>query len=71
MVVAGLTLSGEDVGHLLALSLAALVRAQALLGDLQSALVLGQTQQLENAALVGSEAGNLFGDVAKGEYACV
>ena len=54
----------EDVGHLLPLPLGPDVGADPLLQELEAALVLGDTQQLHRAALVGGEAGDLADQVA-------
>ena len=54
----------EDVGHLLPLPLGPDVGADPLLEELEAPLVLGDTEQLEGATLVGGEAGNLADQVA-------
>ena len=55
----GLSHLHEDVLHLVTLSLSANVRSEALLDELQSLLVLGDTEQLHSATLVGGESGDL------------
>ena len=60
----GLPLGLEHGAHLLTLPLGADVVADPLLEELQAPLVLGDTEQLEGATLVGGEAGNLADQVA-------
>ena len=50
-----LALGLKHGGHLFTLSLGADVRADALLQELEAALVLGDLQQLHGASLVGSK----------------
>ena len=52
-----LALGLEDGGHLFTLSLGAEVGADALLQELEAALVLRNLQQLHGATLVGGKSG--------------
>ena len=54
-----LALGLEDGGHLFTLSLGAEVGADALLQELEAALVLRNLQQLHGATLVGGESGQM------------
>merc|ERR1719309_1139126 len=55
----GFPLRLQDSLHLLALPLSSDVSAEALLGEFETAFVLGDFQQLEAPLLVGSEPGDL------------
>jgi hypothetical protein len=55
---------GDDLLHFVDLGLGAADCAESLLGDLPGTLVLRVSQQFDNAALIGSETGNLLDDFA-------
>ena len=62
--LSSLLLFAQHVGDLLALGLAARVRAELLLREPERALLASRLEQLADAALVGSEAGDLADDLA-------
>ena len=55
---------GDDTLELIDLLLGAAEGTESLLGELTGTLVLGVTEQLNDSALVGSEASNLLDDLA-------
>jgi hypothetical protein len=54
----------DDTLELVDLSLGTAESTESLLGELTGTLVLGVTEQLNDSALVGSEASNLLDDLA-------
>lgn len=55
---------GDDSGHVLALGLSTLERTELLLGELAGTLLLGVSDQLNNASLVRSQSAHLTGQVS-------
>lgn len=60
----GVSRSGDDVVHVLNLSLSTAESTELLLGELSSSLITGVSQQLNDSSLVRSLAGNLLDEVS-------
>lgn len=60
----GVSRSGDDVVHVLNLSLSTAESTELLLGELSSSLITGVSQQLNDSSLVRSLAGNLLDEIS-------